>query len=296
MKIFVLLCLCLTFSSINVYANEITEDYLDIASNYCTFGQYSDAMTYLDKIIQIEPLNKEIRELKNTLLRVTNTNTKSYLTTKNKNIREAQNYKMQGEREKEIATLNSISTDFWAIYYLAEYYRNIDDFKNAIFYYEKAALLQPDYSQSYLGMAEAYLSEKDYTNAIKYLNKYLTYNKDSDIAYAMRARAYMNTNNISQAVNDIKKAIQIDENISYLLIEAKILYFKGDYSNSLEKLNLLSKNIQTSEVYKYMGLCDYALNNYTSALLNIDKAIILSDDDRELNAKYNEIKSALEKQ
>ena len=62
-----------------------------------------------------------------------------------------------------------------------------------------------------------------------------------------------------------------------------------------EKLNILSANIQTAEVYKYVGLCDYALNNYTSALLNIDKAIILSDDDKNLNSKYNEIKSVLEK-
>ena len=53
--------------------------------------------------------------------------------------------------------------------------------------------------------------------------------------------------------------------------------------------------MQTAEVYKYLGLCDYALHNYASALLNIDKAIILSDDDKNLNSKYDGIKSELEK-
>lgn len=43
-----------------------------------------------------------------------------------------------------------------------------------------------------------------------------------------------------------------------------------------------------------MGLCDYAAGNYTSALSNIDKAIILSDDDEYLENKYNEIKKILE--
>ena len=121
------------------------------------------------------------------------------------------------------------------------------------------------------------------------------YNKEADIAYALRAEANMNLNSLNEAENDIKKALSIDENLSCLLIEAKILYLKGDYKTAREKLNILTSNMQTAEVYKYLGLCDYALHNYASALLNLDKAIILSDDDKNLNSKYNEIKSALEK-
>ena len=102
-------------------------------------------------------------------------------------------------------------------------------------------------------------------------------------------------NNLKDDEKDIKQALDIEENISYLLTEAKIYYAKGDYNTAWEKFNFLSKNIQTSEVHKYLGLCDYALNNLSSALLNIDKAIILSDNDKELNKKYDEIKTALDK-
>ena len=35
-------------------------------------------------------------------------------------------------------------------------------------------------------------------------------------------------------------------------------------------------------------------NNYTNALLNLDKAIILSDEDKSLDSKYNEVKEKLE--
>jgi len=218
------------------------------------------------------------------------------LTSSDETIQQAENYKKQGNKSKQIEKLASGINDFWAVYLLAQFYRESGDYQNAITCYQKAYILKPDFSQSYLGIAQAYSASGDYKNAINALNKYLTYNKNSDIAYAMRADANMNLNYITDAENDIKQALNIEENISYLLIEAKIFYYKKDYENARDKLDLLSRNVQTSEVYKYMGLCDYAMNNLPSALLNIDKAIILSDDDNSLNSIYNEIKTKLDQQ
>lgn len=294
MKKFILLCLI--FPCLAVCANEVTEDYFDIASDYATYGKYSDAMIYVDKILQIEPNNADAKDLKNTLIRVTNPNAKSYLTYNDKTIQQAQQYKKQGERNRQISTLASATKDFWSIFLLAQYYRDNGDYNNAISYFQKATNLKPDYSQNYLGLAQCYSEMGDYKNAVNNLNKYIGYNQNSDIAYALRANANLNLNSLSEAEDDIKRALEIEENISYLLIEAKILYYKGNYDDAREKLNLLSRNIQTSEVYKYLGLCDYAQNNLTSALLNIDKAIILSDDDKELNSTYNDIKATLDKQ
>ena len=294
MKKFILLCLI--FPCLAVCANEVTEDYFDIASDYATYGKYSDAMIYVDKILQIEPNNADAKDLKNTLIRVTNPNAKSYLTYNDKTIQQAQQYKKQGERNRQISTLASATNDFWSIFLLAQYSRDNGDYNNAISYFQKATNLKPDYSQNYLGLAQCYSEMGDYKNAVNNLNKYIGYNQNSDIAYALRANANLNLNSLSEAEDDIKRALEIEENISYLLIEAKILYYKGNYDDAREKLNLLSRNIQTSEVYKYLGLCDYAQNNLTSALLNIDKAIILSDDDKELNSTYNDIKATLDKQ
>lgn len=58
--------LCLIFPCIAVSSSEITEDYFDIATNYCTYGQYNDAIIYLDKILQLEPNNNDAKDLKNT--------------------------------------------------------------------------------------------------------------------------------------------------------------------------------------------------------------------------------------
>ena len=51
--------------------------------------------------------------------------------------------------------------------------------------------------------------------------------------------------------------------------------------------------MQTSAIYKYIGYAYYGLQDYNNALLNLDKAIILCDDDKELISKYNEVKMKL---
>ena len=297
MKKLILTCLiCFAFSSISVLASELTEDYFDIASEYATYGKYSDATVYVDKLLQLEPNNLDAKELKNTLVRVTNANAKSYLTSFDKNYQQAENYKKQGNKTKQISQLASATSDYWSMFALANIYRDNSDFKNAIAYYQKAIALKPAFAQSYLGLAQSYYDLGDFKNAVNYADKYLSYNQKSDIAYALRAQANMEMNYLIEAQDDIKKALDIEENISYLLIDAKIAYYRGNYDDARDKLNLLSRNVQTSEVYKYIGLCDYAQNDLSNALLNIDKAIILSDDDKDLNLKYNEIKSELDKQ
>ena len=287
-----LILLCLIFSCLSVSASEITEDYFDIATNYCIYGKYNDAINYVNKILQLESENTDAKDLKNTLLRLTNPNIESYLTSTNPNLHKAFAAKKSGNREDFVRTLEQ-GGDYWSNYYLAEYYRENSNPQRAVSYYQKAIELKPNHSQSYLGISKACIDSGEWQNAIDSLTKYLTYNRNSDIAYALRAEANMNMNFLEQAQDDIKKALAIEENISYLLTEAKILYYKGDYNEARIKFNLISRMVQTSEVYKYIGLCDYAQNDYTNAFLNLDKAIILSDDDKNLYSTYNTIKNIL---
>ena len=46
-------------------------------------------------------------------------------------------------------------------------------------------------------------------------------------------------------------------------------------------------------MYKYLGYCYLGIKDYNNAMLNMDKAIILSDDDNELKTKYNETKNLI---
>ena len=133
-----LILLCLIFPCISVFANEITEDYLDIATNYATFGQYGEAQNYISKILQIDSYNNEAKELKNTLLRIQNPTLESYLTTTNGKLKQAFLAKKDGNRNGMLYTLNSMPEDFWANYFLAEYYRDNNNPQSSVSYYKKA--------------------------------------------------------------------------------------------------------------------------------------------------------------
>ena len=222
----------------------------------------------------------------------------SYISSHNSNVRQAEDYKMQGNKDKELSTLlnaaDKNSNDYWASYYLAEFYRKNKDYGNALTYYQKTLNSKPTFTQCYLDMAIINFENKSYNLAIQNINKYLETNPKSDTAYALRAKINLSSGNLDLAEQDIKQAMQLNNDISYNLINAKILYYKKDYENSRKNFEILSNSIKTSEVYKYIGLCDYELGNYANALLNLDKAIILSDDDKTLDLKYNEIKKKLE--
>lgn len=277
-----------------VFANEMTEDYFDIATNYCIEGDYREAANYLDKILLIEPNNKNVQDLRNGLRQIIQGNNKSFILAKSPAVQKSINAKKTGNKELELSSLNT-ANDFWAYYFLGEYYKNTQNYNQAIESYIKSVNTKPTFIQCYLQIAVCYFELGNYAQAISYLNQYLKANPQDDFAYALRARAKSNLNNHNEALNDILTAIALENSIDYRFLEGKILYSMKRYSQAKTKLSALTNDIQTAEIYKYIGLCDYELGNYTDALMNLNKGIILSDDDKNLIKKYNEIKSRIEK-
>lgn len=275
-------------------ANEITEDYFDIATNYCIEGNYIEAANYLDKILLIEPENKNVQDLRNGLKHIIQGNNTSFILSKSPAVQKAVNAKKSGNRELELSALSS-GNDFWAYYFLGEYYKNTKNYSQAVTYYIKSVNAKPTFIQCYLQIAVCYFELKNYEQSVSYLNQYLKANPQDDFAYALRARAKANMNNNSEALNDILTAVALENSIDYRFMEGKILYSMKRYEQAKQKLEALTDEIQTSEIYKYIGLSNYELGNYTEALINLDKAIILSDDDKTLSVRYNEMKSRIEK-
>ena len=67
------------------------------------------------------------------------------------------------------------------------------------------------------------------------------------------------------------------------------------YQQAKDKLEKLTDEIQTAEIYKYIGFSHAGLGNFSDAAINLEKSLILFEDDKTVNAKYNEIKSRIEK-
>lgn len=295
MKRLLLISFLFAFLVLPVTANEIIEDYMDIISNDCVLGDYADAVNYLDKIIQMTPNNQEYKKLKDLLYQLGTTDQKSFISGYNSQLDKAFNAKLAGDRVGEENALKEATSsgNFWAYSYLGDYFRENKRYQEAIDAYFKAYELQPSFTQALLAIAVCYLESGQYEMVNEPIRRFLYHNQQSDVAYAIRAKAYMMQNQLVDAETEIVTALALNNDIEYKLIHGIILTKRGNYQKAINILEELTKEVQTCDVYKYLGFSYLGLKDYNNAMLNMDKAIILSDDDNELKTKYNETKALI---
>ena len=280
-----------------VFSNEIEEDYFDMAASYSAEGDYASAMQYLDNILRINPSNTQAQDLKRGLTHVMSKDNRTFVSSVNPMVKQAEEYRKIGDDDKELSSLlqgTQTNNAYLAYYYLGNFYRRNHQYSKAIDAFNSSVSARPNFAQSYLAQAIVLNEIGEYNSAINPIDKYLTFNPKDDLAYAVKSRAEFSLGRLDEARADNDKAIELNDCPEYQFDRAKILYKYGNYEESKKIFNSLLQDIQTSKIYEYMGLCDYSAGNYTSALSNIDKAIILSDDDEYLENKYNEIKKILE--
>lgn len=279
------------------YANEIEDDYLDIAANYCVIGKYDSAMEYLDKILKINPSNKHAIDLQKGLSHVIAQDKKSFVENVSPSIKIAMEYQRIGNEQEELNYLIKATEEknaYLAYYFLGNFYRGKNDYKKALNAYNSSVSLRADFAPVYLANAIVLYQIGQFDSAINPIDKYLTFNPSDDLVYAVKSRIEFALGMLKESKEDILKAISINNCPEYQFDKAKILYKEGSYKESKELFKSLLNDIQTSKIYEYMGLCDYALKDYKSALTDFDRAILLSDHDQYLENKYNEIKDLLE--
>mgnify|MGYP002868645816 CR=1 FL=1 len=279
------------------FSNEIEDDYFDIAANYCVVGDYSSAIQYLDKILTINPSNKTATDLKKGLIHVISGDKTSFIENVNPAIKQAMEYKRIGNEQAEYQTLldgTKGQNAYIAYYYLGNFYREKNDYQKAIDAYNASVSVRSDFAPAYLSSAVVLVDMGKYESAINSIDKYLTFNPNDDLAYALRSRAAFSLGFTQAAKEDNNKALALNNCVDYQFDKAKIMYKEGNYQEAKHLFVKLLKDIQTSKIYEYMGLCDYAMGDYYAALNDFDKAILLSNDDEYLEARYNEIKAILE--
>ncbi len=278
-----------------VFADDIIEDYMDIVSNDCVLGDYADAVIYLDKIIKMTPNNEDFKKLKSLLYQLGTTNQKSFISGYNMQLDKAFSAKLTGDRVGEENALKeaAASGNFWAYSYLGDYFRQNKKYGEAIDAYFKAYELQPSFTQALLAIAECYLESGQYDMVNEPIRRFLYQNQQSDVAYAIRAKAYMMQGQMVDAETEIVTALALNDDVEYNLLYGIILTKKNNYQKAINILTKVAKEVQTSDVYKYLGFAYLGIKDYNNAMLNMDKAIILSNDDNELKTKYNETKNLI---
>ena len=96
----------LLFISLGAHASEVTEDYFDIATNYCIEGNYRQAIIYLDKILVLEPENKNVADLRNGLNQIIKGYNTSFIISKSNAVKQAVEAKKNGDKQKELNAFN----------------------------------------------------------------------------------------------------------------------------------------------------------------------------------------------
>ena len=264
MKKLFLVGFIILFSSNIAQASALTEDYVDIASSFAREGEYNQSMTYINKALMIEPQNTELIDMKNSLLKILG-------------------QKVSGMKQSEIFQYNEAYLD-------AVNACNDRNYSKAISLYKKSLKEKPNFTSAYLGQAIANYELKNFQEAKRNLDIYLEKEPQSDIAYLLRAKTNMNLGEPQSALRDIKSAQVYSCNIENKLIEAVILTEMGKYQQARDILLPISEDIQLYIVFKYLGICDYKLGNYSSATLNFSRAIILFEDDKTILPMYNDAK------
>lgn len=287
MKNFLLVGIIYALSIGFLSANEITDDYFDIATNYCVQGNYRAASEYLDRILLIEPNNKSVSDLRNGLRLVMQGKKSSFVNSLA--VESAKNARNLGNKQKELKEL-SLGTDYWSYYFLGEYYKKNEQYSDAIAAYVKSVNSKPTFTQCYLEIAICYYELGNYVQSITYLKQYLKDNPHDDFALYLKAKSNIGMNNNEAALNDVLTAIAMENSIDYRFLEAKILYNMKRYSQAAEKFEMLKDDIQTAELYKYLGLAYLEIGNKVDAAINLEKSLLLCDDDKVVNMKYNDLR------
>ncbi len=274
---------------------EIYEDYMDIISGNCVIGDYQDAVKYLDKLITLDPQNKDFKKLKDLLYQLGTKNQRSFITGYNADLDKAFAYIKQGDRVSAGNILKDAtkSGNFWVYSYLGDFYRENRDYPQAVAAYFNAYQLEPSFTQALLSIAVCYLEAGQYEAVQEPIKRFIYFNQQCDLAYAIRAKAYLNMRQLNDAETEIVTALALNNDEEYQLIHAIILYRKGNYAKAINILTKLSETLQTSDVFKFLGLSYLGKKEYSNAMLNLDKAIILTNDDKELNQKYNETRELI---
>ncbi|MCD8377415.1 MAG: tetratricopeptide repeat protein [Candidatus Gastranaerophilales bacterium] len=315
--------ICVIFSSImlNCYANDLTDDFFDIAQNYYKDGNKTKALEYVNQILQIEANNSQAIGLKIKLTPpvmskplpnpdkplifdvpyqgTSNPASDGYYQQglacyKNKNYSGAEtNLKTAVQVDgNNFYAYNTLGLVYWA-------QNKLNDAKCA---FEKANSINTSFTIPLDNLAQIYKqtgeNEKCYATLLKAQNL----NPKDFCAYLLLGDYYRDIYDYENSVKNYKEVIKINPkyNIAYLKI-AKVRTENMDFEASNATLNYYHKlNPNDDTVFYYMAKNYMFMNLFNKARDSIYKAILMNNcveyriELGKINYQNDDIQDALE--
>ena len=239
------------------------EAYYKIAKCYISKEHFNDGILYLEKAVWLDGSNVQYRrEL-----------SKIYYKKQD----------MEKARNSIEHLLRIFPDDFWAYSILGNIYLyNYEDAQRACECYEKSLEINPDYEWGLYNLANIKMLLKDYSDAIKLYSKACDISPENSLFNFALAQAYYKVGKTDDAIEILTKVVQIDaNNFETLMLAGKIyLSEKKDIvlaRKFFEKAKKISPN--NSEVYYYLAKVSFFDFDKKNAMINIDCALSLYEDD-----------------
>lgn len=298
MKKSILLILLMTLLSAPIYADEATDDCLDMAKNFYAAGDFGQAKEYLKLILAKNPTHYGANCLLIKMLPPDGFLNETTLDSKiiirpactNSGVKTSDKYNEQGrdyykksdyEKAKEafLSAVKCNSKNRFAYNNLGLTYLKLNNKPKAESAFKKANQLHPTFTAPLDNYAQVLISDNDYVKAHKYLNQAIEKNKKDYCAYYLLGVLNKKEGKYQDALKALNSASQIapDFALTYLQ-QADIYYSTKDYAwanSALDRYIELSPKDDYSYYMKYKNYI--RLKDYNMAQTYIIKAIMMNN-------------------
>lgn len=298
MKKSILLILLMTLLSAPIYADEATDDCLDMAKNFYAAGDFGQAKEYLKIILAKNPTHYGANCLLIKMLPPDGFLNETTLDSKiiirpactNSGVKTSDKYNEQGrdyykksdyEKAKEafLSAVKCNSKNRFAYNNLGLTYLKLNNKSKAESAFKKANQLHPTFTAPLDNYAQVLISDNDYVKAHKYLNQAIEKNKKDYCAYYLLGVLNKKEGKYQDALKALNFASQIapDFALTYLQ-QADIYYSTKDYAwanSALDRYIELSPKDDSSYYMKYKNYI--RLKDYNMAQTYIIKAIMMNN-------------------
>lgn len=298
MKKSILLILLMTLLSAPIYADEATDDCLDMAKNFYAAGDFGQAKEYLKLILTKNPTHYGANCLLIKMLPPDGFLNETTLDSKiiirpactNSGVKTSDKYNEQGrdyykksdyEKAKEafLSAVKCNSKNRFAYNNLGLTYLKLNNKSKAESAFKKANQLHPTFTAPLDNYAQVLISDNDYVKAHKYLNQAIEKNKKDYCAYYLLGVLNKKEGKYQDALKALNSASQIapDFALTYLQ-QADIYYSTKDYAwanSALDRYIELSPKDDYSYYMKYKNYI--RLKDYNMAQTYIIKAIMMNN-------------------
>lgn len=291
------------------FANELVDDYFDIAQNYLEVGDTTRALEYIDYVLMINPRCTKALQLKTRLLPQESNDdlSRAAMTiSKQKNLSDlaildipktdklkiennSDYYNKQGKQfyinEEYDSAIQSffraVSVDnknYIAYNNLGMAYWMKNNLYSAEKYFKKAASISKTYPQPYINLALLYKQRGDLDKQYSYLKKALDVNPTNYWTYYLLGDYYTSIDDYPASIPYYVDAINLNSNFAPPYLALAIADFKTDkYEQSITTLkNYIEFNPNSDFAYSMLAKNYYILGDYLTAKKYIKTAIRLN--------------------